>query len=382
MKKLMLILCLLLCGCSREPVKQTPHSFSLAVIDTAASGSLITFYDENHQPLGQESLSGKYFKDQSSGYSSETVIHDGYAYILPLRDHPQKMNEYGIVKLSLNDGTYEIIETEVFENNHLYASDEQLVLVQHSPDFTWWRTCISFDTGESTLEKMPIRSPDLYYPLTDGWIHLITAPGIRLVHENNMFEQMNESVLSESSGIGSFTAMRPNSAYSALMNGILYVPGSAEILTLPEDTSDEEYENVQFAGYEFSLMKIDPETLAYESVSHDNRMLDQLLKLDETRLIMTSYKQTMTSHEEGNETHYSYSENDRRLTIFDTETEQFTDIDTDFNITMFCLSMNCIYAMDDQNVIHILDPESFDEIGSFRHETAEQNQPCMLIPAR
>jgi hypothetical protein len=129
-------------------------------------------------------------------------------------------------------------------------------------------------------------------------------------------------------------------------------------------------------------MKIDPETLAYESVSHDNRMLDQLLKLDETRLIMTSYKQTMTSREEGNETHYSYSENDRRLTIFETETEQFTDIDTDFNITMFCLSMNCIYAMDDQNVIHILDPESFDEIGSFRHETAEQNQPCMLIPAR
>lgn len=374
MKKLLLIVCLLLCSCAQSIRSDKDIRFAVAVADTGVFGSEITYYSEDGQVLEKAELRGKFFPAGPGSVAARPVFRNGYAWLMPGRENPQRADDYGIVKLNLENGSLDVTPVEIFDYDTLYASDDSLVLIQHTKEFTYFRSVIPFNDSESRIEQLDDHVPGSYYRINDGWLHVSIIPDCRLIVMDENFTPLAEKVIADSAALD----YRPVYTDSVLINNSLYTSSQKEVRVKKDGF---ENEPGQFAGYSFALMKTDPKTLEYEIFESEGREIIMLEQLNETELIMLCRKRSMRADVQGNTTYYSYSEEDSSLCVFDTETEEFRDIETNWKPAYMQMSERGLYVLDLENTVHLLDPETMEEIISFRHVPSEENAlTAYLIP--
>lgn len=374
MKKLLLILCLLFCSCAQSVRSEKEIRFALAVADTGVFGSEITYYSEDGQVLEKARLRGKFFPAGPGSVAARPVFRNGYAWLMPGRDNPQRTDDYGIVKLNLENGSLDITPVEIFDYDTLYASDDSLVLIQHTKEFTYFRSVIPLDDSEGRIEQLNERVPGSYYRIHDGWLHVSIIPDCRLIVMDENFTPQSEKVIADSAAL----EYRPVYTDSVFIDNSLYTAAQKEVRVKKDGF---ENEDGQFAGYSFALMKTDPKTLEYEIFESEGREIIMLEQLNETRLITLCRKRSMRTDVQGNTTYYSYSPEDSSLCIFDTETEEFRDIETGWKPAYMQMAERGLYVLDLENTIHLLNPETMEESLSFRHVPSEENAAAAyLIP--
>lgn len=374
MRKLLLIVCLLLCSCAQSICSDKDIRFALAIVDNGVSGSMITYYSEDGQVLEKAELPGKFFPAGLGSVAARPVFRNGYAWMMPGRERPLKAADYGIVKLNLENGSLDVTPAEIFDYDTLYASDDSLVLIQHTNDFTYWRSVIPFGNAESRIDQLSDRVPGSYYRLNDGWLHVSIIPECKLIRMDENFTPQAETFIADSASL----EYRPVYTDSVLTGNSLYTAAQKEVRVSRDGF---ENESGQFAGYSFALMKTDPQTLEYEIFESEGREIVMLEQLNETELIMLCRKRSMRADVQGNTTYYSYSEEDSSLCVFDTETEEFRDIETGWKPAYMQMAERGLYVLDQENTVHLLNPETMEEILSFRHVPSEENTAASyLIP--
>lgn len=378
------LLCMILCGCNTLPKEPSVnYEFTLAVIDNGPSGLEITYYDAAYQEMGRTRLPDRHVNNDYSIYR-DTVYHDSFAYMAPAAGIIPHQNE--LIRMNLQNGQIDTVQLEDFATWDIFADDEKLQVIQSSPAYVYWRTEIPFDGSKKTITKYSDHvDPGRYFRVKEGWIRAVSIPRNDLYLYNDDFEQLDYLSLGETYNPGEETKPQDPfnvSAYDGVyIGGSLYVPAQKENRRW-EKMPDGIYEPAGFEGYTFGLMKINTDPLSYEIIGDPERMIGDIEQLDETRIILCTTVQKLRSETHGNETSYSYENSEPQLTVYDTAGGEFEDYSFAWQPQSVTRASDVLYVIDFDEVIHVLDPDTLQEIRRLDHQHSDiVYSLARLVPA-
>lgn len=358
---------LLFCtGCASVSASHD-YDWSLAVADTGERDTEITWYNDAYEVIGRQTLTGKKAAAEWDPGYRQARYDTQYAYVLPYFDQPKNPDDCGILRISLKDGSVDVLPTESFVNDSFLVTDSRIVLVQHTDDGNWYRTVMTKGGSGNTIVQ-DSRGGRIYYRVDGGYVAEEFAPDIRHLRLNEQFEVLNAVVYEDEREqiTGRTDVWRLCNDGSAYAEGKLYVPCQREDHTFRE-TADGIWEP-EFVGYSYGLAEIDPDTLSLTVYESKDCFFTDIVQLDETRILLIGQNRTVTLIKEENETQAQYSMEAALLILFDTQTKEFSKMKTDYTPTEAVLSRCGLYVRDTESVIHVLDPETFEESARIEHK--------------
>ena len=377
-KRICAVSLLFLCGC-QPAVYNNDIDWELAVVDTGSSDSVITWYNAELEPIKTDTLVGKQIVPPWDGLHAYTGYDCKYAYLLAYNDKPKKAEECGVVRITLENGTIDFLQTESFTNTGLVVTDTQVVVLQHTSDLEYYRTVLSKDGSGNTLTK-DLRGGRMYWPYPDGVIACSVIPPIRLFRMNEQFEETaeREIISAREYSIGGKDVWRPASQKAVFRNGKLYVPVERENHTYRK--VGDVYEPEQFLGISGGLMELDPETLEYTVYSSEDYISDYILPLNDTKILLAGTSLTVVE----NAKEETVSRRSEPYTVlFDCVSKTYTEWKTGYTPKDLISGKEALYVIDSRSVIHAVDPDTMEELRTAEHHTAVNSSygraSCLLV---
>lgn len=366
MKKILtLLLVLAVSGCASASQTHA-YDWTIAFADTGQDGTMITWYDDAYQCIGTQMLKGKGLagpagSDAMIGYDAQ------YAYILPQTDTPRNPDDCGIVRMSLQNGTIDILQTESYSNLLLAVNDKAVVIEQRSDDLQYYRTVLPKDGSEASILKDG-RFGMLYYALKDGWLVREGLPSLWVYAMNEHFRTYAEAEMGDDGSPVHFPTMdgwRMDGAKLLQYGNKAYIPCMKENRTYTKDADG--YYQSSFEGYSYGLMELDINTLSYAVHEMDNRYFTDILPLSDNEILLLCVSVTMQTKDAGSGQHYSYDRSPQKLVIYDTASQEFSDFETVYEPLQCVMSKDTLYIRDTKGIIHVIDIASHKERTSFHH---------------
>lgn len=386
MKKILLVLCLFLTGCAlrrSEPV-QNHFDFRIAVIDDGAAGSEVTYYDDNYQELGRTKLDNRFVNTADSVFNT-VVTHDGYAYIAPARG---RGNTSELIRLDLSSGSVDYVPVEIFNTEAMLGDDEKLVLIQAGRNgMPYYRSEIPYDGSEGKVTKFKDGElPGLYFRIPSGWLRYRNAFDCRITQYDPQFSQTDEVIVGKNynPNDGGFEENNPWNSYrneSVYLNGALFIPVRRELVSW-QMNNENTYERGPYEGMEGGLMKIQTDPLRWEVYGDKDIVYSDIEALDETRILMIAARQEKSESTINGETHTIFEYTPGYLMIHSIETGEFNEFKTDWKPQSLMKDTEVLYVTDTELKIHVLDPESLQELKVIEHVSTYPAQMAQIISSK